>query len=791
MKNLIFTLFLLSSLSFETSLLAQNVGIGEKDPASKLSVKGNMSIGPNYSKEEAPIGGIVVEGQVGIGTLNPDPSAVMDISSSSKGLLLPRLTHAQLMNIHNPTNGLIVYDIDSNYIFYFNNDGWVNLTILSEVNALIKKTVDSLVISYINRSSDDLNHLTGAGTPKTVFGATGPAGAAGSVWITGKGAPDLSTTGNINDLYLNTANGNYYQKTDALTWTLKGSLSGTTGPTGATGPEGPAGSSESSVMTRTGGTGNSGNSGTSGGSSTGTGTAGPIGPTGATGAAGIAGITGPSGVNGTNGTAWWTGASTPSVKLGNVNDLYLNTTNSNYYLKTDPTTWILQGNLLGANGATGPAGPAGLNGTNGAAGATGPTGVQGITGPTGPAASGPAGWSFSGNSISTGNFIGTTNSQPLIFQVNNSPAGYLGATDNNTFFGNQSSYTGGASNVGIGYKASVLGKVTNSIAIGNLSLVQPGNGSIGDIAIGDGANITGTGVYSYSMAIGSMAQAQAANDIIIGRAANANQQYSITIGDAAQSEVSSSTVIGQNAYTNASNAIAIGTSATSQAPSAISLGLNAYANGTNAIAIGSGSSANITQAQGSYSLALGYRANASQQDAIALGDHARAQGSNSIALGANVDVTNNNIVAIGNSGITSTLLNGATSTSYALMVGTNNTNGNGAYLTTGGTWTNASDKNLKEDFTTLNADDVLQKINQLDITRWKYKGTNEYHIGPMAQDFYALFNVGIDDKRISSIDPSGVALVAIKALSDKVDEQQKLIQKLSDELNVEKAHNKK
>ena len=66
----------------------------------------------------------------------------------------------------------------------------------------------------------------------------------------------------------------------------------------------------------------------------------------------------------------------------------------------------------------------------------------------------------------------------------------------------------------------------------------------------------------------------------------------------------------------------------------------------------------------------------------------------------------------------------------------------------------------------------------MDITRWKYKGTDEYHIGPMAQDFYALFNVGVDDKRISSIDPSGVALVAIKALNDKIAEQQKTINEL-------------
>jgi hypothetical protein len=43
----------------------------------------------------------------------------------------------------------------------------------------------------------------------------------------------------------------------------------------------------------------------------------------------------------------------------------------------------------------------------------------------------------------------------------------------------------------------------------------------------------------------------------------------------------------------------------------------------------------------------------------------------------------------------------------------------------------------------------------------------------MAQDFYAAFNVGEDDKHISTVDSEGVALVAIQGLNQKVDEQMK------------------
>ena len=91
----------------------------------------------------------------------------------------------------------------------------------------------------------------------------------------------------------------------------------------------------------------------------------------------------------------------------------------------------------------------------------------------------------------------------------------------------------------------------------------------------------------------------------------------------------------------------------------------------------------------------------------------------------------------------------------------------GAYVTTGGTWTNASDRNLKENFTEIDDQDILNKISSLPITRWNYKteATSTMHIGPMAQDFFATFGLGGSDKSISTIDPAGIALSAIKALN--------------------------
>lgn len=64
------------------------------------------------------------------------------------------------------------------------------------------------------------------------------------------------------------------------------------------------------------------------------------------------------------------------------------------------------------------------------------------------------------------------------------------------------------------------------------------------------------------------------------------------------------------------------------------------------------------------------------------------------------------------------------------------------------------------------------------VTQWKYIGTqNEYHIGPMAQDFKELFHIG-DGESLSAMDKSGVALLGVQALDELVIQQQKQIDEL-------------
>src|SRR6187455_1578933 len=66
-----------------------------------------------------------VNGQgIGINILSPDASSMLEIASTSKGLLTPRMTTAQRVAIAAPANGLLVYDISLNSFYFFDGVIW-------------------------------------------------------------------------------------------------------------------------------------------------------------------------------------------------------------------------------------------------------------------------------------------------------------------------------------------------------------------------------------------------------------------------------------------------------------------------------------------------------------------------------------------------------------------------------------------------------------------------------------------------------------------------------------------
>jgi len=69
---------------------------------------------------------------IGIGTNNPDPNAMLDIYSNNKGLLIPRLSTLQRTSIAGPSVGLTVFDTDSYSFWVYRGDvmgGWRELLI--------------------------------------------------------------------------------------------------------------------------------------------------------------------------------------------------------------------------------------------------------------------------------------------------------------------------------------------------------------------------------------------------------------------------------------------------------------------------------------------------------------------------------------------------------------------------------------------------------------------------------------------------------------------------------------
>lgn len=69
---------------------------------------------------------ISLEGQVSIGTNTPHSSAKLDLTSTSKGVLIPRMTQTQMAAISSPATGSQIYNTTKNCIFTYNGVSWTS-----------------------------------------------------------------------------------------------------------------------------------------------------------------------------------------------------------------------------------------------------------------------------------------------------------------------------------------------------------------------------------------------------------------------------------------------------------------------------------------------------------------------------------------------------------------------------------------------------------------------------------------------------------------------------------------
>lgn len=96
--------------------------------------------------------------QTGIGTTTPDASAKLDITSTSKGFLIPRMTTVQRSAISSPANGLLVYQTDGVIGFYVNTGSSASPAWLRLNNEWTKSGSD---ISFTTGNISTTGNLTG------------------------------------------------------------------------------------------------------------------------------------------------------------------------------------------------------------------------------------------------------------------------------------------------------------------------------------------------------------------------------------------------------------------------------------------------------------------------------------------------------------------------------------------------------------------------------------------------------------------------------------------------------
>lgn len=87
-----------------------------------------------------------------------DPSAMLDVKATDKGVLIPRVTSAQRTAISTPANGLLVFDINDTAFYFFNGTGWISLS----------NTGDIWTKSGNDIHTSNLNDKIGVGTTAPV-----------------------------------------------------------------------------------------------------------------------------------------------------------------------------------------------------------------------------------------------------------------------------------------------------------------------------------------------------------------------------------------------------------------------------------------------------------------------------------------------------------------------------------------------------------------------------------------------------------------------------------------------
>ncbi len=364
-----------------------------------------------------------------------------------------------------------------------------------------------------------------------------------------------------------------------------------------------------------------------------------------------------------------------------------------------------------------------------------------------------------GGSVIVGDSTSTTTSNDANNQMMmRFTGGYKLYSNSGLTAGLQLTTTGG-SNLGIsntvsGTDASAIGNTntasnTNSVAIGNNNTAS----STSAVALGN--HLTASG--ASSVALGSYVSTNSkGGSVIVG------DSTSTTTSNDANNQMMMRFTGGYKLYSN--SGLTAGLQLTTSGGT--NMGVSNTVSGTNAVGAGNTVTASAT-------------------NAIAMGNNVTASGVSSVAIGSYVSTNSKaGSMILGDSSTTTATTSSTTNqmtmrfaNGYKLY--TNAAASVGAQIAAGGnSWSTISDRRKKENFATVDGNELLGKIAKMPLSSWNYIGQDPKtfrHYGPMAQDFYAAFGhdkygTSGNDTTINQADMEGVSFIAIQALEKRTEE---------------------
>lgn len=132
------------------------------------------------------------QNNVGIGTASPNASAILDLSSTTKGLLIPRMTTAQRSAVSSPATGLLVFDTDTKTLWAYDGAAWKNLNTSGSGGSLTLPYAGS----NASGTSFQLTNTLGGGT--AISGKANGSGA-NNIGIYGESFTGTAVKGYTND----------------------------------------------------------------------------------------------------------------------------------------------------------------------------------------------------------------------------------------------------------------------------------------------------------------------------------------------------------------------------------------------------------------------------------------------------------------------------------------------------------------------------------------------------------------------------------------------------------------